>query len=170
MGVVYKARDTHLDRIVALKILPPGRVADPEHRVRFVHEANAGSALSHPSIITVHDITEADGVDFIVIEHVNGQTLSELIHRNGLELRTALKYSVQIADALAKAHSAGIVHRDVKLSNIMVTHDGLVKVLDFGLAKLMQSEAKGDGETTCTSRSRSASPYLRITTQHCSRR
>src|ERR1051325_128787 len=120
MGVVYKARDTHLDRFVALKVLPPERVADPERRRRFLQEAKTASALNHPNIITVHDTASDAGVDFIVMEFIAGKTLRELIGRKGLNIEAALKYGVQIADALAAAHVAGIVHRDLKPGNVMV--------------------------------------------------
>ena len=140
MGVVYKARDSRLDRFVALKVLPLGMMADPERKRRFVQEARAASALNHPNIITIHDIAHDNGIDLIVMEYVSGKTLGRLIGRKGLPLKEALKYAVQIADALAKAHSAGIIHRDLKPSNIMVTENGLVKVLDFGLAKLVELE------------------------------
>ncbi len=138
MGVVYKARDTHLDRNVAIKMLPAAAVADPERKRRFIQEAKAASALNHPNIIDIHDINSDAGVDFIVMEHVPGKTLDRRIGRKGLGIGEALKYAVQIADALATAHAAGIVHRDLKPANIMVTETGLVKVLDFGLAKLTQ--------------------------------
>jgi serine/threonine protein kinase/dipeptidyl aminopeptidase/acylaminoacyl peptidase len=138
MGVVYKARDTHLDRTVAIKVLPAEAVADPERKRRFIQEAKAASALNHPNIIDIHDINSDAGVDFIVMEHVPGKTLDRRIGRKGLRVGEALKYAVQIADALASAHTAGIVHRDLKPANIMVTETGLVKVLDFGLAKLTQ--------------------------------
>ena len=138
MGVVYKARDTHLDRLVALKILPPEKVADPERKRRFVQEAKAASALSHPNIVTIHDIDTADGVTFIAMEFVKGRTLDQLIRDQGIVLKETLKHGVQVADALAAAHAAGIVHRDIKPANIMVTDAGLVKVLDFGLAKLTE--------------------------------
>jgi Tol biopolymer transport system component/predicted Ser/Thr protein kinase len=141
MGVVYKARDTHLDRFVAIKVLPAEKVADPERRRRFVQEAKAASALNHPNIITVHDIAQADGFDLIVMEHVDGKTLDALIPHKGMRLSLALKYAVQIADALARAHGAGIIHRDLKPSNVMVDEHGLVKVLDFGLAKLTEAAA-----------------------------
>jgi serine/threonine protein kinase len=152
MGVVYKALDTHLDRFVAIKVLPPERVADPERKRRFVQEAKAASALNHPNIVTVHDITEDRGIDFIVMEHVAGKTLGQLIPRKGLPLSQTLKYAVQIADALAKAHAKGIVHRDLKPTNIMVTDDGLVKVLDFGLAKLTEPLAPDEFAPTRTMR------------------
>jgi tetratricopeptide (TPR) repeat protein/predicted Ser/Thr protein kinase len=143
MGVVYKAKDTHLDRFVAIKVLPPERVADPERKRRFVQEAKAASALNHPNIVTVHDIDQAEGVDFIAMEYVEGKTLHELIQGRGLPLSQCLDYSAQIASAISKAHAAGIVHRDLKPSNVMITGEGLVKVLDFGLAKLTGRAADG---------------------------
>ena len=148
MGVVYKARDLHLDRFVALKILPPEKVANPERKRRFVQEAKAASALNHPNIVHVYDIDQAEGTDFIAMEYVEGKTLKQRIGPRGLRLNDALKYAVQIANALAKAHSAGIVHRDLKPTNIMVNEDGVVKVLDFGLAKLTE-QIQGD-ETAST--------------------
>mgnify|MGYP001049643473 CR=1 FL=1 len=152
MGVVYKARDTHLDRFVAIKVLPPEKVADPERKRRFVQEAKAASALNHPNIITIHDIASDAGRDFIVMEYVAGKTLDQLVGRKGLKLNETLKYAVQIADALATAHAAGIVHRDLKPGNVMVTgpasgHPGLVKVLDFGLAKLTEVEVSLEAPT-----------------------
>jgi len=147
MGVVYKARDQHLDRFVAIKVLPPEKVADPERKRRFVQEAKAASALNHPNIVHVYDIDQQDGVDYIAMEWVEGITLGEAIGHKGLKLGEALKYAVQIADALAKAHAAGIVHRDLKPGNVMVTADGRVKVLDFGLAKLAEAAATPDDET-----------------------
>jgi len=144
MGVVYKARDLRLDRFAALKVLPVDKVSDAERCRRFVQEAKAASALNHPNIVTIYDIDEADGVHFMAMEFVAGRTLSQLIGRKGLPLKDALNFAVQIADALGKAHAAGIVHRDLKPSNIMVTDEGLVKILDFGLAKLVESTAEPD--------------------------
>jgi serine/threonine protein kinase len=152
MGVVYKARDTHLDRFVAIKLLPAEKVSDPERHLRFVQEAKAASLLNHPNIITVYDIGEAEGMDFISMEYVTGKTLDQLIQRRGMRLNDALKYAVQIADALARAHSAGIVHRDLKPANIMVNEHGLVKVLDFGLAKLTEATPADGDESTRTMR------------------
>ena len=149
MGVVYKARDTHLDRFVAIKVLPPEKVADPERKRRFVQEAKAASALNHPNIVTVHDISSDAGHDFITMEYVAGKTLDRLIGHKGLGLKETLDYAIQATGALTKAHAAGIVHRDLKPSNIMVTGDGLVKVLDFGLAKLTET-ALGEDEATRT--------------------
>ena len=138
MGVVYKARDTRLNRSVAIKVLPADKVSDPERKRRFIQEARAASALNHPNIITLHDIGSESGIDFIVMEYVAGKTLDQRIPRKGMRLSEALKLAIQMADALAKAHSAGIIHRDLKPTNVMVTDDGVVKVLDFGLAKLTE--------------------------------
>jgi eukaryotic-like serine/threonine-protein kinase len=124
MGVVWKARDTRLDRFVALKTLAPEKWANRERRRRFVQEAKAASALNHPNIVHVYDIADADSIPFIAMEYVHGNTLEQLIARRAVTQSQALKYAVQIADALAKAHSAGIIHRDLKPSNIMVTPEG----------------------------------------------
>src|SRR5438045_5096054 len=136
MGVVWKAPHTHLDRFVALKILPPEKLTDLERKRRSVQEAKAASALNHPKIVHIYDIAEADGIQYISMEYVPGKTLDQLIGRKGLRLNEALKYAVQIAGALAKAHSAGIIHRDLKPSNIIVSENGNVKVLDFSVHKL----------------------------------
>jgi Tol biopolymer transport system component len=138
MGVVWKARDTRLDRFVALKFLPAAKMSDPERKRRFVQEARAASALNHPNIITIYDIDQADGADFIAMEYVPGKALEQVIPRKGLRLNEALQYAIQVADALAAAHAAGIVHRDLKPGNVMVSENGCVKVLDFGLAKLIE--------------------------------
>ena len=148
MGVVYKALDTHLERFVAIKVLPQEKVADPKRKVRFVREAKASSALNHPNIVHIYDIDQAEGVHYIAMEYVQGKTLDRLIEHHGLGVGVALKYAVQIADALAKAHSAGIVHRDLKPSNIIVNEDGVVKILDFGLAKLTEQPSSDDAATT----------------------
>lgn len=116
MGVVYKARDTQLDRAVAIKILPHDKVADPTRKQRFGQEAKAASALNHPGIVTIHDIRSDAGIDFIVTEHVEGTTLDHVIPAKGLRLAQALHYGVEMADALAWAHEAGIIHRDLKPS------------------------------------------------------
>jgi serine/threonine protein kinase len=149
MGAVWKAHDTHLDRFVALKILPAEKLKDAERRRRFTQEAKSASALNHPNIIHVYDIAEADGVPFIVMEYVAGKTLGAWIGRKGLKIGDVLKLSVQIADAVAAAHAAGIVHRDLKPSNVMVTENGVAKVLDFGLAKLTE-RASGDQDVVET--------------------
>ena len=152
MGVVYKARDTNLDRFVGIKVLPAEKVADPERKQRFVQEAKAASSLNHPNIITIYDIGQAEGVDFIAMECVIGNTLDQLIPRHGMRLNEALKCAIQIADALARAHAVGIVHRDLKPGNIIVNEHGLVKVLDFGLAKLTESTSAPEDECTRTMR------------------
>src|ERR1700730_613763 len=156
MGVVYKARDTHLDRFAAIKVLPPEKVADVERKRRFVQEAKAASALNHPNIITIYDIASENGADFIAMEYVPGKALNQLITRKGLPLGEALKYAVQIADALAAAHAAGIIHRDLKPGNVMVlgtpARAGFVKVLDFGLAKLSDKVESTEREFTETMR------------------
>src|SRR5712692_2612523 len=139
MGVVYKALDTHLNRTVAIKVLPAEAVADAGRRQRFVQEARAASALDHPNIVTIHDIAEADGQHFIVMQYIAGKTLRQFLAREALPLHDALRYAVQTADALAQAHARGIVHRDLKPENVMVTEQGQVKILDFGLAKLTET-------------------------------
>jgi eukaryotic-like serine/threonine-protein kinase len=152
MGEVYRARDTRLQRTVAIKILPAHLSSNPELRARFEQEAKSISGLQHPNICVVHDVGSQDGVDFMVMEYVAGQTLDKLTPADGLATDLALKYAVQIADALSRAHAAGIVHRDLKPSNIMVDESGLVKVLDFGLAKLAEpaSAMNGDAATLAT--------------------
>jgi serine/threonine protein kinase len=148
MGVVYKARDTRLERIVALKVLPADKVSDIERKRRFAQEAKAASALNHPNIVTIHDINSDQGVDFIAMEYIAGRTLDRLIQRQGMRPPEVLRCAVQIADALVAAHAAGIIHRDLKPGNIMVADSGLVKVLDFGLAKLTEKTVIGEsGET-----------------------
>ncbi len=154
MGVVYRAFDTHLDRPVAIKILRADATTSPERRRRFQQEAKAASALNHPNIVHIYDIGSSGGTDYIAMEFVDGKTLDRLIGKSGLVLNDALKYAIQVADALARAHAARIVHRDLKPANIIVSEDGRVKLLDFGLAKLtatadIDSEA---GTATMTAR------------------
>ena len=151
MGVVYKARDTRLDRFVAIKILPPKILGDAVRKQRFIQEAKSASALSHPNIIHIYEIGEADGVDYIAMEFVAGKTLQRLIPRRGMPFGTAVTYCVQIADALATAHAAGIIHRDLKPGNVMINDQELVKVLDFGLAKLTEAMS-GEEDSTRTLR------------------
>ena len=137
MGVVYKAEDTKLRRTIALKFLPPALTCDPEAKERFIHEAQAASALDHPNICNVHDVGEtSDGQTFIVMAYYGGETLDKKIKRGPLPLNEALDIVVQVALGLAKAHQHGIVHRDIKPANIIVSDQGEVKILDFGLAKL----------------------------------
>ena len=136
MGVVYEAQDTKLDRIVALKFLPKHLLCDSEAKSRFENEAKATSALNHPNICTIYEIDEVDGECFICMEYIEGKTLKELIKEKTFSIEEVLKSAIQIAEGLNAAHKKDIVHRDIKSDNIMLTHDGLVKIMDFGLAKL----------------------------------
>jgi serine/threonine protein kinase len=138
MGVVYKAVDIRLQRPVALKMLAPNVVANPDRRTRFLREAQSAAVLNHPAIAQVYDIDEADGGIFIAMEYVDGKTVSRLIADGELDTLGAVEIARQIAEGLAKAHEAGILHRDIKSDNIMVTKDGHAKLLDFGLAKLLE--------------------------------
>jgi len=147
MGVVYKAEDTSLGRSVAIKFLREELSDDPQALERFQREARSASALNHPNICTVHELGEHEGVPFIVMEYVTGKSLDQLIGAAGLTVNKALTYGVQVTDELARAHSAGIVHRDLKPANIMVSENGLVKVLDFGVAKLIEARPGEDGAT-----------------------
>jgi eukaryotic-like serine/threonine-protein kinase len=137
MGEVYLAQDTKLDRSVALKILPADLGANLDRMQRFVREAKSAAALNHPSIAHIYEIDESNGVNYIAMEFIDGQTFAEVI-QGETDLRKALRYLQHVAEGLSKAHAAGIVHRDLKPDNIMVTHDGHVKVLDFGIAKLIE--------------------------------
>ena len=152
MGVVFEGRDTHLDRRVAIKVLPAERVADADRKRRFIQEAKAASALNHSNIVTIHDVNCDDGSDFMVMEYIDGKTLDSVIRAKGLRPRQVVKYAVQVADAMAKAHAAGILHRDLKPSNIMVTREDHVKILDFGLAKLTNPRETSENDTTLTQR------------------
>ncbi len=147
MGEVYRARDSRLGRDVALKVLPPEIAGDPGRRQRFEQEARAASALNHPNILSVYDTGAQDGLVYIVIELIEGETLREWIKRGALPQSRVVELAGQVADALAAAHAAGIVHRDIKPENIMVTRDGRAKVLDFGLAKQITAAVPGSDET-----------------------
>ena len=144
MGVVYRAVDTRLGRPVALKLLRHDETVDRERKKRFIQEARAASALNHPHIVTIFEIGEEGEHDFIAMEYVAGRSLASLIAEHRLSIDDSLKYAVQIADAMSTAHAAGIVHRDLKPGNIMVTDQGRIKVLDFGLAKLIESRPNSD--------------------------
>jgi serine/threonine protein kinase len=150
MGEVYLAEDTRLGRRVALKVLPRELAGDPVLKARLIHEARAASALNHPNIVTLHDIGSEGGIDFLVMEYVAGKPLAGLIPRRGMPVKEALRCASQIADALASAHAAGIVHRDLKPGNVMVTEEGLAKVLDFGLAKKFVLGPEAETETKLT--------------------
>src|SRR5258705_5965249 len=155
MGEVYLAQDTRLDRRVALKILPADVASNRDRMERFVREAKSAAALSHPNIAQIFEIGEHDGTHYIAMEFVDGVTLRDRIHRERAELRKLLRHLQHVAEGLAKTHAAGIVHRDLKPDNIMITRDGHAKILDFGLAKLIeprlietaQREDAGDAAT-----------------------
>jgi len=144
MGEVYRARDARLGRELALKVLPMALAANAERLKRFEKEARSASALNHPNLVTIHDIGSSNGVEFIAMELVEGRTLREILADGALTSRTLFGIAAQAADGLAKAHGAGIVHRDLKPENLMVSKDGFVKILDFGLAKLTQPEDTSD--------------------------
>src|SRR6202047_1262529 len=140
MGEVYKARDTRLDRIVAIKVLPTHLADRSELRERFDREAKTIASLNHPHICTLHDIGHHDGIDYLVMEYLEGETLAQRLQKGSLPLEQVLQYAIEIADALDKAHRQGVTHRDLKPGNIMMTKSG-TKLLDFGLAKLKQEVA-----------------------------
>src|SRR5580765_8222761 len=141
MGEVYRARDARLGREVALKVLPEEVSADRDRLARFEQEARSASALNHPNIVTIHDIGQSGAVSYIAMELVEGQTLREIVVEGPMLVRRILSIAPQIAEGLAKAHAAGIVHRDLKPENVMVSKDGYVKILDFGLSKLAAPES-----------------------------
>src|SRR3954466_6292899 len=134
MGEVYKARDTRLDRVVAIKVLPSHLSNNEDLRLRFEREAKAISGLQHPHICTLFDVGSQDGIDFLVMEHLEGETLAERLKRGPVPLAQLIKAAIELAEALEKAHHAGLIHRDIKPGNIMLTKSG-AKLLDFGLAK-----------------------------------
>src|SRR5205823_13098566 len=148
MGEVYLAQDTKVDRKVALKILPADVGTNRDRMERFIREAKSAAALSHPNIAQIFEIGEDAGTHYIAMEFIDGQTLREKIHQAGTPLRKLLRFLQHAAEGLAKAHAAGIVHRDLKPDNIMITRDGHAKILDFGLAKLIERpQSATSGET-----------------------
>src|SRR6266566_4585927 len=144
MGEVYLAQDMKLDRKVAIKFLPESLVADEQARKRQVREAQAAARLDHPNICAIHEVSEEDGRSFIVMQYVEGETLDSRMKRKPFDLSESLSIAAQVADALAEAHAHGIIHRDIKPANIIITPRGKVKVLDFGLAKIVSSEVAVD--------------------------
>ena len=143
VATVYRARDTRLGRVVALKVLEEGFSDALESKRRFFQEARCASSLNHPHIVTIYEIEQGKGHDFIVMEYIPGETLDRVIPRGGLPLSVCINYGLQVADALSKAHTAGIIHRDIKASNIMVS-DNVLKLLDFGLAKPLTGVTEKD--------------------------
>jgi serine/threonine protein kinase/esterase/lipase len=152
MGEVYRAKDTKLARDVALKILPPDMASDPDRLDRFQREARAVAALNHPNVVTVYSVEESDNIHFITMELIEGQPLDRLISANGLPVEQIIEIAGAIAEALAAAHQKGIVHRDLKPANVMVTNEGRVKVVDFGLAKDVGAETTNNATLTATGR------------------
>src|SRR3989441_5113248 len=145
-GTVYKATDAKLGRTVVLKVLPAELTAKETNLKRFEREARLASALDHPNICTIFDMDEAEGLHFISMQYVEGKNVRQLVNGRPLELESALRIGIQVADALASAHARGIIHRDIKSGNVMVTDSGQVKILDFGLAKLLdETEARTGG-------------------------
>jgi serine/threonine protein kinase len=144
MGEVYRAKDLRLGREVALKVLPEALSEDPSRLARFEQEARSASALNHPNIVTIHEIGREGDTPYIAMELVDGKTVRELCAGGPMPPRKILAAAAQVAEGLAKAHGAGIVHRDLKPENLMVSKDGFVKILDFGLAKLTEPESGGE--------------------------
>src|SRR5579864_8608800 len=159
MGEVYRARDTRLDRTVAVKILPARLSADPDARQRFDREARAISSLNHPNICTLYDVGHQDGIDYLVMEFLEGETMAERIRKGPLAIEQALKIGVEVCEGLEKAHRMGVVHRDLKPANIMLTKSG-AKLMDFGLAKSAPAVAPADSSLTATLNTPAASQPL----------
>jgi len=151
MGEVYRAKDTRLERDVALKILPESFARELDRLRRFEQEARAVAALNHPNILAIHDIGQHEGLPFLVSELLDGESLRAVLDRGAVPQRKAIEYGVQITHGLAAAHEKGIIHRDLKPENIFVTKDGRIKILDFGLAKLAQKAGAEPEEMTLTS-------------------
>ncbi len=166
MGEVFLAQDTKLDRKVALKILPSEFAEDQDRMSRFVREAKSASALNHPNIITIHEIGESDGTHFMATEFIDGQTLNVYAKSGSLNLKSILDIAIQVASALDEAHTAGIVHRDIKPDNVMIRANGLAKILDFGIAKLAEASpaVKASSEDATAIKPQSTSPGMIIGT------
>jgi serine/threonine protein kinase/tetratricopeptide (TPR) repeat protein len=160
MGIVYRARDTKLKREVAVKVLPPELVADPDRKRRFVQEAQAAAALSHSNIAVIYEIDESDGVDFIVMELIDGVELSDLLHEGPLPVERALEIGMDVAKGLATAHEHGVVHRDLKPANILIGKDDQAKIIDFGLAKLVEPLIPADNDVETATRPRTRDGQL----------
>ncbi len=148
MGVVYRARDTRLKRPVALKILKSDLVTNRDRKRRFLQEARAASAVTHPAIAQIYDVDEVDETTFIAMEFIEGETVGQLIAKRELDLMRSVEIALQVAEGLSRAHEANIVHRDIKSDNIMVTKDGHAKLLDFGLAKLLDPVLEGNEDSS----------------------
>jgi serine/threonine protein kinase len=147
MGVVYRAHDLQLDRDVALKVLPSKSLTDETARARLLREARMASKLNHPHVCTIHEVGEADGQAYIVMELVEGKSLSALLEGRALPVEQVLRYGQQVVDALAHAHERGVVHRELKSANVVITPEGRAKVLDFGLAKRLGGDGGAEGTT-----------------------
>src|SRR5712692_2208797 len=151
MGEVYLAEDTKLARQVAIKVLPAGSIADERAHKRLIREAQSAATLDHPNICSIYEVGEEADTSFIVMQYVKGETLAARIQRNPMDLQEALDVAAQVADALAEAHSHGIIHRDIKPQNIMLTARGQAKVMDFGLAKIIQDDGRLESEASTRS-------------------
>jgi serine/threonine protein kinase len=151
MGEVYLAEDTQLNRKVAIKLLPEALIADEQAGKRLIREARAAATLDHPNICSIHEVGQDVGRTFIVMQYVEGETLATRLARKPMELQESLSVALQVSEALSEAHSRGIIHRDIKPQNIMLTPRGHVKVLDFGLAKVAQTELSTDSEAVTQS-------------------
>ncbi len=147
MGEVYKARDTRLDRIVAIKVLLEHLADNPERKQRFEREAKAISQLNHPHICTLYDVGEQDGIDYLVMEYIEGETLAERIEKGPIPVDETIAIARQIAEALEAGHEAGVIHRDLKPPNVKLKEDGTVKMLDYGLAKALEGDTPGGADS-----------------------
>ncbi|HJW13583.1 MAG TPA: serine/threonine-protein kinase, partial [Thermoanaerobaculia bacterium] len=168
MGEVYRARDTRLPREVAIKILPEELSSDSERLSRFEREARSASALNHPNVVTIYEVGTSGSILYIAMELVEGKTVRELIAPGPMGLRKVLQIASQAAEGLARAHSGGIVHRDVKPENLMVSNDGFVKILDFGLAKLAVQRPEGVSQLETTEVSQTRAGVVLGTTAYMS--